>query len=146
MIELVYISRAKQHFSEDQLVELLKQARMNNEKLGISGLLLYDNKGTFIQALEGDEEQVDGLFNKISGDERHSRINRISRKSIQVRAFSDWKMGFRLIDKGSIQTFPGFSSYMQQQGIKLDSNNDSSFAVELLNYFKLSEHQVEIEE
>ena len=142
MIELVYVSRAKQHFSEDQLVELLKQARMNNEKLGISGLLLYDNKGTFIQALEGDEEQVDRLFNKISGDERHSRINRISRKSIQVRAFPDWKMGFRLIDKDSIKTLSGFSSYMQQQDTSLDSNDNTSFAVELLNYFKLSEHQV----
>lgn len=142
MIELVYISRAKQHFSEDQLVELLKQARTNNEKLGISGLLLYDNKGTFIQALEGDEEQVDRLFNKISGDERHSRINRISRKSIKVRAFPDWKMGFQLIDQDLMQTFPGYSSYMQQPGNSLDSNSDSSLAVELLNYFKLGEHQV----
>lgn len=142
MIELVYISRAQQHFSEEQLVKLLEQARTNNEKRGVSGLLLYDNKGTFIQALEGDEKQVDELFNKISGDKRHSRINQISRRSIQIRAFPDWKMGFRLIDKGSIQTLPGFSSYMQQQGSTLDSNNDSSFAVELLNYFKLSEHQI----
>ncbi|WP_261594958.1 BLUF domain-containing protein [Pseudoalteromonas holothuriae] len=141
MIELVYVSRAKWHFSEPELFGLLEQARGNNASMGVTGLLLYDNKGTFIQALEGEEKQVDILYNKILADERHSRINRISRKNIKLRAFPDWQMGFKMVDYQSIQTLPSFSQCMQQPNPIIGFNDESSFAVDLLNYFKLSEHQ-----
>lgn len=136
MIELVYVSRAQKHYSEAQLVTLLEQARRNNISQNITGLLLYDNKGTFIQALEGQAEKVDALFERIRLDNRHSRINRISRISIEERAFPDWKMGFKLVDSESIRDLPGFSEYMQKHGGIRDLQNDSSVAIELLSYFK----------
>lgn len=107
----------------------------------MTGLLLYDNKGTFIQALEGDEEQVDSLFNKIREDKRHNRVNRISRKNIKSRAFPDWKMGFKVIDEHMIQNLSGYSECMQSDNSIKGMTNSASIAVDLLNYFKREEQQ-----
>ncbi len=142
MIELVYVSRAKQHFEEPQLLELLEQARANNTASGITGLLLYDNKGTFIQALEGNDEQVDSLYEKILQDTRHSNLSRISRRAIETRTFPDWKMGFKLVDLTSLKSASGFSQYMQDQDSVIDSQNAKGLAIELLNYFKHSDNSL----
>lgn len=142
MIELVYVSRAKQHFEEPQLLELLEQARANNTRSGITGLLLYDNKGTFIQALEGNDEQVDSLYEKILQDTRHSNLSRISRRAIETRTFPDWKMGFKLVDLTSLKSASGFSQYMQDQDSVIDSQNAKGLAIELLNYFKHSDNSL----
>ena len=142
MIELVYVSRAKQHFEEPQLLELLEQARANNTRSGITGLLLYDNKGTFIQALEGNDEQVDSLYEKILRDSRHSNLSRISRRAIETRTFPDWKMGFKLVDLTSLKPASGFSQYMQDQDSVIDSQNAKGLAIELLNYFKHSDNSL----
>ena len=136
MIELVYVSRAQEHFTESQLVSLLAQARTNNISLGITGLLLYDNKGTFIQALEGDAEQVVMLFKKIHNDERHSKINIVSRRNISARAFPDWSMGFKIIDDNSIQELAGYSGCMQQKTPLGSMQQSTSIAIDLLNYFR----------
>lgn len=145
MIELVYVSRANSHFTEPELVQLLEQARQNNTNSGITGLLLYDNKGTFIQALEGEQQHIEALFEKIKQDPRHSRVNRISKKTIQSRSFSDWQMGFKLIEPGRVQTLSGFSACMLQQGAIQGSSDNHSSALELLNYFKQSDMQHLIE-
>lgn len=142
MIELVYVSRAKQHFEEPQLLELLEQARANNTRSGITGLLLYDNKGTFIQALEGDDEHVDSLYEKILRDSRHSNLSRISRRAIETRTFPDWKMGFKLVDLTSLKPSSGFSQYMQKQDSIIDSSDAKGLAIELLNYFKHSDNSL----
>lgn len=141
MIELVYVSRAHAKFTEPELVDLLTKARESNTKLGITGLLLYDGNGTFIQALEGEEEHIEHLFSKISKDSRHSRVNIIARKNIQDRAFPDWKMGFKIIDEALSKPISGFSQCMRQSDAieSISSDTDKELvgaAVELLNYFK----------
>jgi hypothetical protein len=40
MLSLVYVSSAKQLFSEQDLKALLEQSRDNNARLGLTGLLL----------------------------------------------------------------------------------------------------------
>jgi hypothetical protein len=53
VIELVYVSQAKYLFQETELKDILDISRRNNIARGITGMLLYDDGGTFIQALEG---------------------------------------------------------------------------------------------
>ena len=77
MIELVYVSKAVQRLKQDQLEAILSKARKNNTDNEITGLLLYDGYGTFIQVLEGPENSVESLFSKIQKDTRHTNINRI---------------------------------------------------------------------
>jgi len=64
MIELCYVSSANDKYTAKELVPLLQQARSFNESQGISGLLLYDGIGTFIQALEGEETPVKALYTR----------------------------------------------------------------------------------
>ncbi len=78
MIELVYLSQTEHMFQEAELATLLKAARIKNAKRGITGMLLYDGLGTFIQAIEGEKAQIDELFAIISRDERHSLVQQLS--------------------------------------------------------------------
>ena len=140
MIEMIYVSKASSRFTEKELKELLAKARTNNTKTGLTGLLLYDGQGTFIQVLEGEESVIEALFKTIKYDKRHSRVNVLWRKDIEERGFPDWKMGYQNILDMDTSTIMGFSDFLQQ-----DKNHDyvltnPGFVLNMLNHFK-SKHQ-----
>jgi hypothetical protein len=54
-----------------ELTALLTGARINNETLGISGMLVYHD-GSFLQILEGECDVVGALFDHIAKDDRHT--------------------------------------------------------------------------
>ena len=99
LIHLIYSSAAVRPFSEDELTQLLSNARFKNDKLGLTGMLLYA-EGSFFQVLEGRPDDVDALFDAIKNDERHSRVTVIIRESISKRAFANWTMGYADITPG----------------------------------------------
>ncbi len=109
---LVYVSLANQEMSESHLEDLLKKARIKNETLNITGMLLYRD-GFFMQALEGESQDIDALFATISKDARHRDILLIYKKPILQRGFPDWKMGFNKIDDNTVNSIDGFSDFMQ---------------------------------
>ena len=111
MIQLVYLSSARRPFSQDELVELLRQARAKNERLGITGLLLYKD-GNFLQVLEGEDEAVHGLIRRIEADPRHTDTTVLLDEPVAARAFPDWSMGFRNLSDSQVQALPGFSDLM----------------------------------
>ena len=138
MIELVYISKSVNRFNEQQLKDLLRLARINNKKLDVTGLLLYDGYGTFIQALEGPENSVETLFNIIKADKRHSNINRIGYRDITERTFNDWQMGYKQLSTSSSDNsnIPGMSSFMDSNKKYEYINNNQSFALKMLEHFR----------
>ena len=136
LLELVYVSHAKEHFSHQDLVDLLKHARENNERNGVTGMLLYDGFEAFIQAIEGRKEDVEHTFEKISKDGRHERISILWRSEIETRNFPDWQMGFQDIREFNQNDFPGYSDFMQNRSVNTHSDNNVSFAKELLRRFK----------
>lgn len=136
MIELVYVSKATSRFNDVDLKEMLGGFRKNNQQREVTGLLLYDGLGTFIQALEGDEEVVTGLFNHIKSDTRHTRVNLLGESTITERHFPDWRMGFRNLDNISINGLEGYSDFLQQNDRARYLSSQNSFALELLDYFK----------
>lgn len=138
MIELVYVSRAQKRFTTAELKDMLTLFRKNNDSKNISGLLLYDGIGTFIQMLEGNSETVHSLYNKISQDDRLSRINLLGETAISSRSFPDWKMGFKNLHGQSIEALKGYSTFMQQDDKNSYLEAQPSFALDLLSYFKQS--------
>ena len=92
-IQLAYVSAATRPIDEAELAELLRVARCNNEKLGISGLLLYQDQ-SFIQVLEGPEAAVDATFSKIEADDRHEESRVIYRGTTDEAIFEGWSMGY----------------------------------------------------
>jgi uncharacterized membrane protein (DUF373 family) len=99
MLQISYISAATTPMSTKDLLALLQKSRENNANSSITGMLLYGN-GAFLQVLEGEEQPIDRLIEKIKNDSRHTNIKMLYRKHISQRQYSDWSMGFnRISDK-----------------------------------------------
>lgn len=111
LISLVYVSFARHPMSEDDLRALLEECRTNNEKLNVTGMLLYRN-GFFIQALEGDEEVVEKLYAEILKDPRHQNVLRVYTASIKARSFPSWTMGFNYIGDQHHLDIEGYSDFL----------------------------------
>ena len=109
MYQLLYVSSASNWMSDDKLDSLLVNAKANNHNLDVTGMLVYHD-GSFIQILEGEKDQVESLFNKISKDARHNNIILIDEKNIDMRSFSSWDMAFRKLTKSDLEKFPSVSS------------------------------------
>jgi hypothetical protein len=93
MLQLVYISTARQKPSIDELGAILAVSRRNNRATGITGLLLAGGR-RFLQALEGPDAAVLAAFERIKSDPRHLGIVALSIAPVDRRAFGDWAMGF----------------------------------------------------
>ena len=93
LISLVYFSFATRKMTEDDLKDILRVARENNEKLGVTGMLLYRD-GFFMQALEGEASTIVALYDKIRQDPRHTNATAMEMFPIQERTFINWHMGF----------------------------------------------------
>ncbi len=91
---LVYASQAADNFSETDLIDILKLARLENEKSGITGVLIYHN-GYFLQMLEGNFSTLNTLFYEhICKDIRHHNIVTLFQEYKPKRDFPNWNMGF----------------------------------------------------
>jgi len=105
-IHLVYTSRSVQCLTACQLDELARQASARNQRLGISGVLLYGGR-RFLQLLEGDQERVRALYyNRIESDPRHTDCKVLVESPSVERLLPSWSMG-RLY----LQTSAGVAQY-----------------------------------
>ena len=86
-----YISRANKKMSAEDLVELEFQAIENNVENQITGFLVYDGFH-FFQYVEGPQEQVNFLINKIEKDGRHSSFTELSSGDVDERLLPAWSM------------------------------------------------------
>mgnify|MGYP001332639069 CR=1 FL=1 len=111
LVSLVYISFATQPMSDDELKDILKTARENNQKLGVTGMLLY-REGLFIQVLEGKQETVKTLFDTISKDPRHQNVTTIVTYPIEKRTFEAWHMGFNKMTETAPEGLEGYSDFL----------------------------------
>lgn len=112
MIQFIYISSSVNPFVKEDLLELLEVSRRNNEKLGVTGMLLYKD-GDFMQALEGEETPVRWLSAKISRDPRHKNFVKLLEGPAEKREFPDWSMGFRNLDDIDPRDIPGYSTFLE---------------------------------
>lgn len=116
MIHLIYISSATSWPSETDLKKILEQARARNLKQNITGMLLYDN-ATYLQVLEGSDEDVHAIYNSILKDPRNNGNVKLVDKEISQRDFPNWSMGFKRLETCSAEELPGFQDIF---GGKLD--------------------------
>ena len=78
---------------EAGLSEILRVARTNNRKQGITGaLMMYEHKDWFAQVLEGTETEIDTLFERIKRDPRHKSVEVIEADDAPARLFGKWAM------------------------------------------------------
>lgn len=91
MLQLVYVSTARTSAGPIDHQSILDQARRNNRRNGITGLLYVDGR-RFLQALEGPDDAVEATFARIQADLRHHALVLLSRRQVEAREFGDWEM------------------------------------------------------
>lgn len=92
MHQLLYVSATARDVPEALLADILAASRRNNLKLGVTGMLLHA-EGGFLQILEGKQDVVSALYDRIALDKRHWKAQCLLRLDAQP-AFADWSMGF----------------------------------------------------
>lgn len=138
MISLCYVSSAVGRPTKEDLMSLLAECHNSNQAKNITGMLLYNGKGTYLQALEGEEKLVTDVFEVIRKDSRHTNVVRISCKPISERTFPTWKMGFRNLANQPTTTLEGYSDFMEEGSDSMFWQQNGSTAETLLSHFKQS--------
>lgn len=136
MFQLIYVSMACEPFSQERLRRLLKTSRANNADKDVTGMLLYKND-SFMQALEGPEDDVRALYDRICEDERHENVRMLMAAPVDERSFPDWAMGFENVSELSPQEMP--AGYVELAGKRFTNEaytRDPDFAHQTLLGFK----------
>lgn len=90
---LIYVSSTDLMPQQADLDEILAVSRRNNDRDGITGMLLYHD-GNFFQVLEGPEEAVLNRYAAIQKDARHESCMVLASSPIGHRSFAEWSMGY----------------------------------------------------
>lgn len=124
--ELLYISFRQTSCTNEEVKTILEQSVKNNGKQNITGVLLY-SKDKFLQVLEGENEHILALYDKIKTDPRHNRVLMLSLKPLKERFFPSWQMAGKEMDSG--YSFLSSLSDNEQQEFKQllegESNNNA---------------------
>lgn len=135
MKAVLYLSKATKDFSKEELKELETISAKNNAQLGLSGYLYFDGE-KFLQYLEGEEEELIPLIDKIRKDPRHAFLCETEEHIFEKR-FPEWSMKniqslvleISLVEKTIIQTL----SVFVDKGYALDQRISGDL-------FKLMDH------
>lgn len=135
LISLVYVSFATEDMTDEELKDILEVSRENNKSKDITGMLLYRDR-FFIQALEGEEEEVMPLYEAIKDDPRHRNVLLVYKNDIKSRTFSSWSMGFNKISDAQVEQMPGFTAFLSDPRDMSYFVEQPSRATTLLESFK----------
>jgi hypothetical protein len=111
--ELLYTSEASWEMNQQELLELLVQARKKNQQLDVTGILLYHQK-EFMQLIEGKKEDILQLWKTIRKDKRHFFAKVIYQGPVSERGFSEWSMAFQNIEGLDLSKLNGYSDFLMK--------------------------------
>ena len=109
---LVYTSLPRIEMSKSTLDEITRISIRNNRKKGITGILL-GIESRYLQFLEGDEEEVLQLFERIKQDPRHYELNKWVQGHSDERIFSDWSMASWLLTNEELKNIKALNEIRQ---------------------------------
>lgn len=135
MLSLTYMSTAAVPFGADRVADLLRQSRENNERAGLTGMLLFKD-GRFMQVLEGAEEDVRERYRVIAADPRHSDVTMLLDETMEGRRFPQWTMGFPAPADAELRDAPGYDAFFEAPARRRSSWEDPSRAQLLLDWFR----------
>lgn len=91
MYRIIYKSRSVNPLNWDIVRGITTASEANNEALGVTGILLA-SRTHYLQALEGNFEDVNAVFRRIVRDNRHTELSLVSFSVIDARLFGGWGM------------------------------------------------------
>ncbi len=99
---MIYKSVPAENITESNLLDIAERSKGNNIDKGLTGLLVYGNK-EFVQVLEGTENDIEVLYQKLLTDKRHSNMKVVKRGKLDRRYLPIWSMGFRSVSNEEMQ-------------------------------------------
>jgi hypothetical protein len=106
---LVYKSVATDLFDSDRIDDLCHQAIIFNNSKDITGLLIYHEK-IFFQWIEGAEDDIFLLYEKLKKDPRHQYLREILYTTSASRQFKSWGMK-AIYSNMDISSIPGVDGF-----------------------------------
>jgi hypothetical protein len=91
LTSLTYTSLARLDLGTSDLEAIHRSALQLNSLDGITGLLVF-NGTHFLQIIEGADNAIDDLVDRLRRDPRHSGFEIRDRHQIDVCSFPDWSM------------------------------------------------------
>ncbi len=91
-----YVSTVSANVSNTGIKDLMNFVYSHNNNIGITGILIH-SEGNFFQILEGDEETVRMMFERIKKDPRHYNIIKMLDKKIDANSFTEYHTPFTII-------------------------------------------------
>ena len=102
LTSVTYTSLAQPDLKSSDLEAIHSSARESNARDEITGLLVY-NGTHFLQVVEGAEEPVAKLIERLREDPRHKGFEVRDKRRIDGRSFPDWPMELLRVTPGFFQ-------------------------------------------
>jgi hypothetical protein len=128
LYRLVYVSTARDDLSDVDIASILDTSQSNNHERYLTGFLVHNGK-QFMQALEGEEAEVRGIYQCILNDKRHTGIIQILGERTSDRAFPEWAMNYYRVDE------PGSAAMVARRDDPVDGLLPQDMPRELLHMF-----------
>ena len=96
--QLTYLSEPFPWINIADIHDILHTSRRFNSENDITGCLIYTKK-IFIQLLEGDQDIIDPLYQRIEKDKRHFNVEVLYTSNTDKRIFSKWAMAYLSLEE-----------------------------------------------
>lgn len=131
MIELIYISDTPNTLDQSTIFEILNSSHAKNKLNDLTGHLYYDGN-SFLQIIEGEENAVRSLYEKIKIDPRHTNVETLYENEINERAFEGWEMAFKELETSTVHNSMVMFNNLKQNSTRRIAN----FGAGLFGLFK----------
>ncbi|WP_436514540.1 BLUF domain-containing protein [Ekhidna sp. To15] len=128
----IYTSTPREKVTMETLREITQASQKNNPEKEITGILLgIENK--FLQYLEGPEENVNALYEKIWKDPRHQNVTQWIKGYSNDRVFKDWSMGSWMLTNDELKNLPALSDLKNFLDDPINSELQSKKFIAMMN-------------
>ena len=97
LYEAIYVSTLAPGRPVSSVGNIAGKARVSNPIRGITGLLIFDGM-RFCQQLEGMEQQVLALLEKVRHDPRHTNVQIVHHDELASRRFNNFSLGYTTVE------------------------------------------------
>ena len=132
IFQLFYVSTAVAGFDPNEIQSILRSAHSFNPTQDLTGVMMYRG-ATFLQLLEGPEENVRALYAKIGKDKRHRNLMKLMERKTDTRLFNDWSMAYHEIGQIDLRLINEILSW---RSLVSGDNVDDIQILRFLNLFQ----------
>jgi hypothetical protein len=145
LYQFIYISRVTSIglSGASTLNDIAEVSIAHNKAENISGILCYGN-GYFFQYIEGSEQALTNLKNRILKDNRHKNIQTLAFSAITERRFTGWSLRSIILERWMLKD-PKVKEFLPFKPYEWASNDWVKFLEILQGYYEYQEIEDKID-